>query len=66
MESTIQRRLMFDFLAEDADVEITYSNAAGKEGEFNPKLMEHLADDTLKREQEIEATAASEGKNSTR
>ena len=27
--------------------------------------MEQLADDTLKREQEIEATAASEGENST-
>ena len=40
-------------------------NAAGKEGEFDPKLMEQLADDTLKREQEIEATAASEGEHST-
>ena len=65
VESTMQRRLVFDFLAEHADLEITYSDAAGKEGEFDPKLMEQLVDDTLKREQEIEATAASEGEHST-
>lgn len=57
VESTLERRMVFDFLAEHADLEVEYM----KEGEdqFDEALMEKLAQESLEREQ----TSTSEGEH---
>lgn len=48
IETTLMRRLVFDFLAENADLEVVYKD---KEPEFDEALLEQLAQDTIKREE---------------
>ena len=48
IETTLMRRLVFDFLADSADLEVVYKD---KEPEFDEALLEQLAQDTMKREQ---------------
>lgn len=55
IESTISRRLVFDFLAENSNLTVEYSN----EPEIDEELLEQLAQDTLKREEEMATKAAS-------
>ena len=58
VESTLERRMVYDFLAEGADLAVEYVN---EEGEFDEALMEKLAADSLAREEaEKEAEAAAE------
>mmetsp|Transcript_35051 Transcript_35051/g.51471 ORF Transcript_35051/g.51471 Transcript_35051/m.51471 type:complete len:559 (+) Transcript_35051:145-1821(+) len=54
VEATLQRRLVFDYLAEHADLEVEYI----EEEEIDTELLEQLAADTLKREEETAAAAA--------
>lgn len=56
VESTLERRMVYDLLADEADLEVEYVN----EDEFDEALMEKLAQESLQREQEAEQ--ASEGK----
>ena len=49
IESTIMRRMVFDFLAESSNLEIKYSDKT--EPEFDEKLMEELMEGTIAREQ---------------
>lgn len=56
VESTLERRMVYDFLADEADLEVEYVN----EDDFDEALMEKLAQESLQREQEAEQ--ASEGK----
>uniref|UniRef100_A0A7S2LBQ1 peptidylprolyl isomerase n=1 Tax=Leptocylindrus danicus TaxID=163516 RepID=A0A7S2LBQ1_9STRA len=53
VEATLQRRLVFDFLAGHADLEVIYSDE--KEPEFDAALMEKLGEESLKREQDVES-----------
>jgi len=52
VEATLQRRLVYDLLAEKADLTPDYS-----EDEFDAELMEQLAKDSLEREKEIAAVS---------
>ena len=52
VESTLERRMVFDFLAENANLEVEYMKEG--EEEFDAELMEKLAQDSLEREQEDE------------
>lgn len=56
VESTLERRMVYDLLADEADLEVEYVN----EDDFDEALMEKLAQESLQREQEAEQ--ASEGK----
>lgn len=56
VESTLQRQLVFDFLAKNANLDVEYV----EEAEFNEALMAQLAEESLKREQELAAKAALE------
>ena len=49
VESTLERRMVFDFLAENANLEVEYMKEG--EEEFDAELMEKLAQDSLEREQ---------------
>jgi trigger factor len=49
--STLQREAVMDFLADNADLEIEFT----EEEEFDEALMEGLADEALKREEEVES-----------
>lgn len=49
IESTIMRRMVFDFLAESSNLEVNYSDKT--EPEFDEKLMEELMEGTISREQ---------------
>jgi hypothetical protein len=55
IESTISRRLVFDFLAENSNLTVEYSD----EPVIDEALLEQLAQDTLKREEEMAAKVAS-------
>jgi trigger factor len=55
IESTISRRLVFDFLADNSNLTVEYSD----EPEIDEELLEQLAQDTLKREEEMATKAAS-------
>eukprot|EP00579_Thalassiosira_antarctica_P032406 CAMPEP_0202000570 /NCGR_PEP_ID=MMETSP0905-20130828/6872_1 /ASSEMBLY_ACC=CAM_ASM_000554 /TAXON_ID=420261 /ORGANISM="Thalassiosira antarctica, Strain CCMP982" /LENGTH=635 /DNA_ID=CAMNT_0048557069 /DNA_START=76 /DNA_END=1983 /DNA_ORIENTATION=+ len=58
VESTLERRMVYDFLADGADLAVEYVD---EEGEFDEALMEKLAADSLAREEaEKEAEAAAE------
>ncbi len=46
IESTIMRRMVFDFLADSADLDVNYS-----EDKFDEKVMEELAQESLAREE---------------
>jgi len=50
IESTIMRRMVFDFLADSADLDVNYI-----EEEFDEKLMEDLAQESLAREEGAQA-----------
>jgi hypothetical protein len=52
VESTLERRMVFDFLAEHADLEVEYMKEG--EDEFDAALMEKLAQESLEREQASE------------
>lgn len=54
IESTISRRLVFDFLAEHANLTVEYAD----EPEIDEALLEKLAQETLKREEEMAIKAA--------
>ena len=54
VESTLERRMVFDFLAEQADLEVEYMEEG--EDQFDEAMMEKLAQESLEREE------ASEGK----
>lgn len=54
VEATLQRRFVFDFLAENADLEVTYADE--KEPEFDAELLDKLAEESLAREQELESS----------
>jgi len=54
IESTIMRRLVYDFLAEKADLIVNYE----EEQEFDEKMMEELAQQSLEREEQDAAKAA--------
>jgi len=56
VESTLQRRMVFEFLAQVADLDIEYV----EEEQFDPALMEKLAQESLEREEAEAAAAASE------
>jgi len=58
IESTLMRRMVFDFLAEKAELKVEYE----EEVEFDSKLMEELAAQSLERE---EAAAAADAKDAT-
>lgn len=48
VETTLQRQAVYDWLAENAELEVEYI----EEEQFDEKLMEQLAEDSLKREQQ--------------
>lgn len=48
IETTIMRRMVFDFLAENAELEVVYRD--GKEPEIDQALLDQLAQDSLDRE----------------
>lgn len=50
IESTIMRRMVFDFLADKAVLDVQYA-----EDNFDEKLMEELAQSSIQREEDIEA-----------
>lgn len=58
VEATLQREAVMDFLAENSILEVEFE----EEKQFDEKLLEELAAESLKREQE--ATAADEGESS--
>lgn len=60
VESTLERRAVYDFLAEGANLDVVYEEEG--EGEFDEALMEKLAAESLAREQ---ALAEEEGKPMT-
>ena len=66
VESTMMRRFVFDFLADNAELDIVYTD--DNEPEFDSALMEKLADESIAREQELVGTVAEtsdeSGKNS--
>ena len=62
VEATIQRQMVMDFLAENADLDVEFVEG---EGDFDEKLMEKLAEESLEREQEMEAKAEEETGEST-
>lgn len=49
VESTLERRMVFDFLAEHAELEVEYMEEG--EDQFDEALMEQLAQESLEREQ---------------
>mmetsp|Transcript_22780 Transcript_22780/g.47546 ORF Transcript_22780/g.47546 Transcript_22780/m.47546 type:complete len:568 (-) Transcript_22780:172-1875(-) len=54
VESTLERRMVYDFLAEFADLDVEYVD---DNGDFDENLMEKLAAESLAREQEAEKAA---------
>ena len=57
VEATLQRQAVMDFLAENANLDVEFIEG---EGDFDPSLMEKLAEESLEREQELEAKAVEE------
>jgi trigger factor len=57
VESTLERRMVYDFLAENAELDVEYVD---EEGDFDEALMEKLAAESLAREQEAEAASAAD------
>jgi len=55
VESALQRRVVFDYLAENSKLEVEFKEG---EGEFDADLMEQLAKDSLAREEAWEKEAA--------
>jgi hypothetical protein len=53
VESTLERRMVFDFLAEHADLEVEYMTE--DEEKFDEALMEKLAQESIEREQTEES-----------
>ena len=60
VESTLERRMVYDFLAEHANLDVEYMG----EEEFDENLMEKLAQDALEREQADAAKAEAESNSS--
>jgi trigger factor len=54
--STLMRQMVFDFLAKNANLEVEYTD---EEEKFDEALMQKLADESLEREQQLAAEAAS-------
>lgn len=57
VESTLQRRQVFDFLSEHSDLEVEYVD---EEGGFDENLMNQLAEESLQREKELAEKQAAE------
>mmetsp|Transcript_31391 Transcript_31391/g.91998 ORF Transcript_31391/g.91998 Transcript_31391/m.91998 type:complete len:667 (+) Transcript_31391:133-2133(+) len=57
VESTLQRRQVYDFLTEHSDLEVEYVD---EEGGFDENLMNQLAEESLQREKELEEKQAAE------
>eukprot|EP00545_Synedropsis_sp_CCMP1620_P002560 CAMPEP_0119012416 /NCGR_PEP_ID=MMETSP1176-20130426/6711_1 /TAXON_ID=265551 /ORGANISM="Synedropsis recta cf, Strain CCMP1620" /LENGTH=498 /DNA_ID=CAMNT_0006965371 /DNA_START=132 /DNA_END=1628 /DNA_ORIENTATION=- len=55
VETTLQRQLVFDFLADQSSLKVEYINE-----EFNEEMMQKLADESLEREQKLEEESAGE------
>lgn len=53
VESTLQRNAVMDWLAEHAELDVTFEDDT-----FDEKLMQQLADESLKREQELAAKSS--------
>jgi len=53
IESTIMRRMVFDFLAESADLEVEYK----EEEQFDEEMMAKLAEESLNREESVSEEA---------
>lgn len=68
VESTLQRRMVFDYLAEKSNLEVEFKEG-GEESGFDAELMEQLAKDSLAREEqwakEAEEKAAAEAAAAT-
>ena len=65
VEATIQRQAVMDFLAENADLDVKFVEG---EGDFDEELMKKLGEESLAREQNLEAKPEeeiSESKDST-
>jgi len=58
VESTLQRRLVYDFLSEHSNLEVEYVD---EEGGFDENLMNQLAEESLQREKELAEKQAAEG-----
>ena len=57
VESTLQRRQVFDFLSEHSDLEVEYVD---DEAGFDENLMNQLAEESLQREKELAEKQAAE------
>jgi len=57
VEATLQRQSVMDFLAENADLEVKFVDG---DGNFDEALMAKLAEESLAREQELEAKVEEE------
>lgn len=62
VESTLERRMVYDFLAEGADLDVEYVD---DNGDFDEALMEKLAAESLAREEAAEAAEKEEGEQSS-
>ncbi len=62
VEATIQRQMVMDFLAENADLDVEFIDG---EGDFDEGLMEKLAQESLEREEEMKAKAAAKAAEET-
>ena len=56
VESTLERRMVYDFLAEAAELEVEYLDGDGEE-EFDEEMLEKIAEESLKREEAAKAAA---------
>ena len=57
VEATLQRSAVMDFLAEKGDLKVEYTDDGEK---FDEALLEEIADDTIKREEEISVSEEGE------
>lgn len=63
VESTMMRKFVFDFLADNADLDVVYTDQ--EEPQFDAGLMEKLADDSIAREQDlVDSSTEDSGKSS--
>lgn len=57
VEATLQRQAVMDFLAENAELDVQFVDG---EGDFDEAMMQKLAEESLAREQELEAKTEAE------
>jgi hypothetical protein len=61
VETTLQRQAVYDWLAERSNLKVEYAAGEDGGGEFDEALMEQLAADSVRREQERAGAGASPG-----